>query len=256
MKVMTDRLKGVVIEVKTASQELSSGSSQVSSDAETLSSGSTEQAASAEEASASIEQMSSGIQQTADNASQTEKIAVRSASNAKGSGEAVARTVAAMKDIASKVGVIEEIARQTDLLALNASIEAARAGEQGKGFAVVATEVRKLAERSQMAAGEISSLSSQSVQIAETAGERLGQLLLDIERTAQLVQEISASCKEQTVGAQQINKAMQQLDQVIQQNAAISEALAASSEQLHAQADKLNETMAFFEVEQRGWRRH
>lgn len=249
MKEMAERLNEVVIDVKSAADELSAGSAQVSTDSQTVASGSSEQAAAAEEASASMEQMSSSIQLNADNAGQTEKIAVRSADNAKSSSEAVAQTVSAMKQIAGKINIIEEIARQTNLLALNAAIEAARAGEHGRGFAVVAGEVRKLAERSQLAAADIENISTNSVKIAETAGERLSLLLPDIQRTAQLVQEISAACKEQSTGARQVNTAIQQLDQVIQQNSSISEALAASSEQLHAQAERLNESMAFFHVE-------
>jgi methyl-accepting chemotaxis protein len=196
-----------------------------------------------------MEQMAANIRQNTDNAMQTEKIAVKSATDAREGGKAVTETVSAMKQIATKISIIEEIARQTNLLALNAAIEAARAGEHGKGFAVVASEVRKLAERSQSAAGEISQLSTSSVAIAEQAGDMLNKMLPDIQRTAELVQEINASSKEQDVGAEQINKAIQQLDQVIQQNAASAEEMASTTEELSSQAEQLKATIAFFTLE-------
>lgn len=199
-----------------------------------------------------MEQMAANIRQNADNAMQTEKIATNSAEVAKEGGAAVAQTVSAMKDIADKISIIEEIARQTNLLALNAAIEAARAGEAGKGFAVVAAEVRKLAERSQGAANEISELSSSSVEVAEKAGKMLTMMLPDIQKTAELVQEISASSKEQDTGAEQVNKAIQQLDQVIQRNAAASEQMASTSGELSSQAQQLQETISFFRLDQRG----
>jgi methyl-accepting chemotaxis protein len=180
---------------------------------------------------------------------QTEKIAMKSAEDAKSGGEAVEETVRAMKDIAEKISIIEEIARQTNLLALNAAIEAARAGEHGKGFAVVASEVRKLAERSQSAAGEISELSSSSVEVAEKAGEMLNRMVPDIQRTAELVQEIAAASKEQDTGAEQVNKAIQQLDQVIQQNASASEQMASTSESLSSQADHMQTAISFFKID-------
>ena len=163
-------------------------------------------------------------------------------------GEAVGQTVAAMKDIAEKINIVEEIARQTNMLALNAAIEAARAGEHGKGFAVVAAEVRKLAERSQSAAAEISGLSSSSVEVAQKAGEMLEKIVPDIQKTAELVQEISAASNEQNTGSQQINKAIQQLDQVTQQNASSTEELASTSEELATQAEQLQAAIAFFKV--------
>ncbi len=251
LKQMVKSIRDVVTEVNTASENVASGSQELSSSSEEMSQGATEQSAAAEEASSSMEQMSSNIKQNADNALQTEKIAMKSAEDAKEGGQAVNKTVAAMKDIAERINIIEEIARQTDLLALNAAIEAARAGEHGKGFAVVASEVRKLAERSQKAAGEISTLSVSSVEIAEKAGEMLARLVPDIQKTAELVQEISAASNEQNSGADQINSAIQQLDQVIQQNASASEEIASTSEELAAQADQLQKTVSFFKLDNR-----
>ncbi len=252
MKAMVEKLREIVTDVKGASDNVAAGSQELSASSEQMSQGATEQAAAAEEASSSMEQMSSNIRQNADNAAQTEKIALKSAADARDGGSAVVETVGAMKEIASKISIIEEIARQTNLLALNAAIEAARAGEHGKGFAVVAAEVRKLAERSQKAAGEISELSASSVQVAESAGEMLGRIVPDIQRTAELVQEISAACKEQDTGVEQINKAIQQLDQVIQQNASASEEMASTSEELASQAEQLQTTISFFRIEERG----
>ena len=249
LSTMVQNLTRVVADVKAAADNVTAGSQELSSTSEQMSQGASEQAASAEEASASMEQMSSNIRQNADNSLQTERIAVQSATDAQESGLAVAKTVGAMKEIAAKTSIIEEIARQTNLLALNAAIEAARAGEHGKGFAVVASEVRKLAERSQHAAGEIGALSLTSVQVAENAGELLQKLVPDIKRTADLVQEISAACKEQDTGAEQINKAIQQLDQVIQQNAGASEEMASTAEELASQAEQLQGTIAFFKID-------
>ena len=248
---MVDKLKEIVANVQTAADNVASGSQELSASSEEMSQGSTEQAAAAEEASSSMEQMAANIRQNADNALQTEKIAIKSAQDAKEGGKAVAETVGAMKQIAEKINIIEEIARQTNLLALNAAIEAARAGEHGKGFAVVAAEVRKLAERSQNAAGEIGELSGRSVDIAEKAGEMLARMVPDIQRTAELVQEISAASKEQDTGAEQVNQAIQQLDQVIQQNASASEEMASTSEELSSQAEQLQDTIAFFKVDTR-----
>ena len=236
MKNMTEKIKNVVADVKNASDNVASGSQQLSAGAEQMSQGSTEQAS-------SIEEMSATIKQNADNAQQTEKIAMKSSSDATESGKAVSQTVVAMKDIANKISIIEEIARQTNLLALNAAIEAARAGEHGKGFAVVASEVRKLAERSQSAASEIGKLSASSVEVAERAGDMLAKLVPDIQKTAELVMEISAASREQTTGVDQINT-------VIQQNAGASEELSSTAEELSSQAEQLQSSISFFKVDE------
>jgi len=248
MNSMVARLNETVMTVKGAANNVAYGSQQLSSTSEQMSQGNSEQAAAAEEASASMEQMASNIRQNADNAMETEKIALKSAENAREGGEAVKQTVIAMKSIAEKISIIEEIARQTNLLALNAAIEAARAGEHGKGFAVVASEVRKLAERSQKAAGEISKLSISSVDIAEKAGEMLARIVPNIQKTAELVQEISAASNEQNTGSAQINKSIQQLDEVIQQNASASEEMASTAGELSDQARRLRDTIEFFTV--------
>ncbi|GAK55060.1 methyl-accepting chemotaxis sensory transducer [Candidatus Vecturithrix granuli] len=245
---MLQRLNEVVVAVKEASTNVAYSSQQMSSSAQQMSEGATQQAASAEEASSSMEQMAANIRQNADNALQTEKIALKAARDAQESGRAVSETVSAMRTITDQITLIEDIAGQTRLLSLNATIEAARAAEHGRGFAVVAAEVRALAERSQVAANEIMTVASSSLQIAENAGELLKKLVPDIQKTAELVQEISAASREQYTGSEQINKAIQQLDQVIQQNASISEEMASTAESLESQAEQLQETMAFFEV--------
>ena len=249
LESMVERLRGVVADALSAADNVSSGSQELSASSEQLSQGATEQASSAEEASASMEEMASNIKQNADNAAQTEKIARQSAKDAEASGEVVGRAVGAMRTIAEKISIVQEIARQTDLLALNAAVEAARAGEHGKGFAVVASEVRKLAERSQAAAAEISALSGETVSVATEAGEMLNRLVPDIRKTAELVSEISAACREQDIGASQINEAIQQLDKVTQQNAGASEEMSGTSEELAAQAEELQTSIAFFRVD-------
>ncbi|MGE6738704.1 methyl-accepting chemotaxis protein [Allorhizobium pseudoryzae] len=249
VNTMIERLRGVVGDALTASDNVSSGSQELSASSEQLSQGATEQAAATEQASASMEEMAANIKSTAENAAQTEKIARQSSRDAETSGKAVIKAVTAMRTIAEKISIVQEIARQTDLLALNAAVEAARAGEHGKGFAVVASEVRKLAERSQAAAAEISALSGTTVQVATEAGEMLNRLVPDIQKTAELVSEITAACREQDIGASQINEAIQQLDQVTQQNASASEEMSATSEELAAQAEELQASIAFFRVE-------
>lgn len=245
---MVVKLSAVVGEVGISSENVASGSEELSATAENLSQASTEQAASVEEVSASMEEMTANIRQNSENAHQTEQIALQSSQQAEQGGDAVIKAVDAMKNIAEKISIIEEIARQTNLLALNAAIEAARAGEHGKGFAVVAAEVRKLAERSGAAAGEIGELSTSTVSVAEKAGKMLNQLVPDIKKTAELVQEIAAGSSEQLSGAEQINKAVQQLDQVTQQNASASEEMASTSEELSSQAEQLQQVMSFFRV--------
>ncbi|BBL70608.1 methyl-accepting chemotaxis protein [Methylogaea oryzae] len=240
------RLQGIIDEVRTAADALSSASEEVSATAQSLSQGATEQAASVEETTASVEQMSASISQNTENAKVTDGIAGKAAKDAADGGEAVGRTVDAMKQIANKISIIDDIAYQTNLLALNAAIEAARAGEHGKGFAVVAAEVRKLAERSQVAAQEIGELAGGSVQMAERAGKLLDEIVPSIKKTADLVQEITAASEEQATGAGQINSSMTQISQATQQNASASEQLAATSEEMSHQAQKLQQVMGFF----------
>jgi methyl-accepting chemotaxis protein len=256
MKQMVEKLTSIISEVRDGSaalaaaagqvsstaQSLSQGSQEVSTGSQTLSQGTGEQAASVEETTSSLEQMSSSIQQNAENSRQTEQMATLGAKNAEEGGKAVAETVEAMKAIAGKIGIIEEIAYQTNLLALNAAIEAARAGEHGKGFAVVATEVRKLAERSQRAAGEIGQLAGGSVKVAERSGQLLVELVPAIRKTADLVQEVAVASREQAGGVAQINKAMGNIDQVTQRNASASEELSATAEQLATGAEELSAT--------------
>ncbi len=248
LKEMRDRLTSVIRDVSTASGNVASGSEEMSSTSQQLSAGASEQAAAAEEVSSSMEQMAANIRQNTDNAMQTEKISLKAARNAEEGGKAVRQTVAAMMEISKKITIIDEIARNTNLLALNAAIEAARAGDHGKGFAVVASEVRKLAERSQQAAAEIAEVSTSSVEVAEKAGEMIADIVPDIRKTAELVQEISAASKEQTSGADQINEALLQLDKVVQQNASSAEEMAAMSEELNGQAEQLQRTVAFFTI--------
>jgi len=249
MKAMVAKLSDVVAHVNSASEAIASAAEEVSTTAQSLSQAASEQAAGVEETSASIEQMTASISQNTDNAKVTDSMATKAAVEADEGGEAVKQTVAAMKQIAQKIGIIDDIAYQTNLLALNAAIEAARAGEHGKGFAVVATEVRKLAERSQVAAQEIGTVASESVELAERAGRLLDEIVPSIKKTSDLVQEISAASQEQSTGVGQINAAVTQLNQTTQQNASSSEELAATAEEMSGQAEQLQQTMMFFKLD-------
>ncbi len=248
MQNMSVKISQIISEVRSAADALYGASGQVSATAQSLSQGASEQAASVEETSASIEQMSASINQNAENAKVTDGMATKAAKEAGEGGQAVTQTVSAMKQIADKIGIIDDIAYQTNLLALNAAIEAARAGEHGKGFAVVAAEVRKLAERSQGAAQEISDLAADSVQLAEQAGKLLVEIVPTVSKTSDLVQEIAAASQEQSSGVSQINTAMSQMNQVTQQSASASEELAATAEEMNGQAEQLKQLMAFFKV--------
>jgi len=243
-----EKLSHVVAEVNSSAEALAGASEEVSATAQSLSQASSEQAAGVEETSASIEQMTASITQNTENAKVTDGMATKAASDSAEGGEAVRATVAAMKQIAQKIGIIDDIAYQTNLLALNAAIEAARAGEHGKGFAVVAAEVRKLAERSQVAAQEIGTVAGSSVELAEKAGRLLDQMVPNIKKTSDLVQEITAASEEQSSGVNQINSAVSQLSQTTQQNASSSEELAATAEEMSSQAEQLQQTMSFFKL--------
>ncbi|PZX11363.1 methyl-accepting chemotaxis protein [Palleronia aestuarii] len=249
LRDMVLKLREVISNASVSASHVADGASNLSSAADQLSSGSTQQASAVEEASASVEEMTANIRQNADNAAQTEKIAGQSADDARRSGETVGNALHAMKTIAERITIIQEIARQTDLLALNAAVEAARAGSHGKGFAVVASEVRKLAERSQQAAAEISQLSKETVEVSGEAGRMLDALVPNIQRTADLVAEISASTREQNVGAEQINQAIRELNEVVQQNATAAETSAATSQELAAQSQQLTSVISYFQME-------
>ncbi len=251
---MVGRLREVIGEISTAAQQVSIGSNAISDSAQNLSQGATEQAASVETTSVAMDSMTNSCQLNTDSSNSTQTIALKASQDAAKGGEAVDQAVRAMKEIASKISIIEEIARQTNLLALNAAIEAARAGEHGKGFAVVAAEVRKLAERSQLAAGEISQLSASSVSISEQAGSIISKLVPDIKDTAERIRGIADCSRQQREGIAEIGQSIQQLDTVVQRNAAASEELAATSEELSAQAGMMAQSVAFFKLGDEGHR--
>ena len=250
MLQMVDNLRNTVSQVRSNAEGLASASNEVSATAQTISQGATEQAASVEETTASVEQLNASVQQNAENAKVTNGIATSAAEEARRGGDAVNQTVKAMKAIAGKIGLIEDIAYKTNLLSLNAAIEAARAGEHGKGFTVVAAEVRKLAENSRVTAQEINDLATNSVAIAEEAGVLLEKMVPNIVKTADLIEEITAASGEQATGIGQINESMGQLDKATQQNASASEELAATAEELSGQATQLQETVAFFRIDE------
>jgi methyl-accepting chemotaxis protein len=249
MTKMRDMLAESVAQVRSGANGIAAAASQLAATSESLSRGTSEQAASVEETTSSLEQMSASITQSAANSRELAQMATVGASNAEACGEAVTETAGAMKRIAEKISVIEELAYQTNLLALNAAIEAARAGEHGRGFNVVASEVRKLSERSTIAAKEIKDVAATSVGLAERSGALLAQLVPSIRKTATLVQEVAAASREQSTGVSQISGAMTQVDQVTQRNASSSEELSATAQELSAQAQTLTEQLAFFKVD-------
>src|SRR5579862_5286050 len=248
LNVFCEKLEKIIIEVKGGTGSISSAAQQVAASSSSLSQGTSEQAASVEETTSSLEEMSASIAQNSENSRLMEQVASKGAREAEESGKAVNQTVEAMKSITQKIEIIDEIAYQTNLLALNAAIEAARAGEHGKGFAVVATEVRKLAERSQVAAKEISTLALDSVKVAEHSGKLLEELVPSIKKTADLVQEVTAASREQSTGVNQINKAMSQVDQVTQRNASSAEELSSTAEEMASQSEALAQLVGFFKT--------
>jgi len=252
LRMMIEKLRDMVSNIRAGAENILAASQQMSEGAQTLSQGASEQASSVEEVSSSMEEMAANIQQNTDNARQTDKISTSAAVGVKEGNESSKLAVDAMKTIAEKIKIINDIAFQTNILALNAAVEAARAGEHGRGFAVVASEVRKLAERSKVAADEIDSLSIRGVQVSERAGQQLSEMVPEIEKTAKLVQEIAAASMEQNAGTDQINNAIQQFGQVVQENAAAAEEMATSAEELSSQAEQLKDLIAYFRLGNEG----
>ncbi len=252
LKSMVSTLREIVIGITAGSDNIASASRELSSSSQEMSQGASEQASSAEEVSSSMEEMSANIQQNTDNAQQTEKIAIEASEGINKVASASKESLESTRLIAEKITIVNDIAFQTNILALNAAVEAARAGEHGKGFAVVAAEVRKLAERSKVAADEINDLSGHSLKVTENAGNLMVEIIPKIEKTAKLVQEISAASLEQSSGAGQVNSAIQQLNTVTQQNAAASEEMATSSEELASQSQQLKEIISYFKISNNG----
>jgi methyl-accepting chemotaxis protein len=246
---MVENLRRVAREVSMSVTGVASGAAQMSATAQQVAEGASEQSAATEQSTAAMEEMAASVAHNADNAQQTDRLAGKAAGDGQTSAQAVHQTVSAIKNIAERISIIEEIARKTDLLALNAAVEAARAGDHGRGFAVVASEVRKLAERSATAAAEISQLSRNGVRVADGAGVLLAQLVPDIRKTAELVQEVSAASREQATGITQTNQALQQLDQVTQRNAAAAEQLSAAAAKLSDQAQDMRDAVGFFKLD-------
>lgn len=246
---MVENLRRIVADIISSADNIAGASEQLHSASQQLSQGANEQAAGAEEVSSSMEQMAANIHQNTDNARQTEGTSHGVSQGVQKVGVAAQESLSSIRIIAEKINIISDIAQQTNILALNAAVEAARAGEHGRGFAVVAAEVRKLAERSDVAATEIVGLIARSVTSTEESSALIGGLIPEIEKTAKLVQEIVVASVEQNTGAEQINNAIQQLNQVIMQNASSSEELATSSEVLNDHANRLKEIVSFFRLE-------